>query len=100
MEQTNKELDNKLLFILENVKKENPGYDCTIELFDGGIVNGVKLEYIVTLIEKPNNETTKIIQIEDEYFGIPITLDATECCKVNPITNENYCPNCGKKIIR
>lgn len=46
------------------------------------------------------NNTTKIIKIEDDYFGNSITLDATECCKVNPITNENYCPNCGKKIIR
>lgn len=51
-------------------------------------------------VHYPVVETTKIIQIEDDYFGDSVILDATECCKVNPITNENYCPNCGKKIIR
>ena len=24
----------------------------------------------------------------------------TECCSNSPITNEKYCPNCGKEIIR
>lgn len=24
----------------------------------------------------------------------------TECCGVGPIITENYCPKCGKKIIR
>jgi hypothetical protein len=29
----------------------------------------------------------------DEY-------DEVECCKIAPITNENFCPNCGRKIVR
>lgn len=41
-------------------------------------------------------QTTKLIQ-EDDYF---CKILVTECCNIGPITTENYCPNCGKKIIR
>lgn len=27
-------------------------------------------------------------------------VEVTGCCKIGPITNENYCPNCGIKIKR
>ena len=44
-----------------------------------------------------NKNTTKIFtEKNDEVFEI----DVTECCQVGPIVNENYCPKCGKKIIR
>lgn len=33
-----------------------------------------------------------------ESFNCPVT--STVCCGIGPITNENFCPNCGKKIIR
>ena len=45
----------------------------------------------------------EVIEVEeDDWFSLnePITLEVTECCKIGPITNENYCPNCGKKIIK
>ena len=29
-----------------------------------------------------------------------IIYDETKCCGVGPITNEKFCPNCGRKIIR
>lgn len=29
-----------------------------------------------------------------------IECDVTSCCNIGPITRENYCPNCGKKIKR
>lgn len=35
----------------------------------------------------------------DNYsmFGL---LMLTSCCKIGPITNENYCPGCGRKIVK
>jgi hypothetical protein len=27
-------------------------------------------------------------------------VKVTDCCKIGPITTENYCPNCGKIIIK
>lgn len=36
----------------------------------------------------------------DNIFGNEITYKQTSCCKTAPITNENYCPNCGKKILK
>ena len=42
--------------------------------------------------------TTELIQIdESDFIG---GYDVTKCCKVGPVVNENYCPECGKKIIR
>jgi len=41
--------------------------------------------------------TTKIIRQEDYFMDY---IDVTECCKIGPITNENYCPKCGKQIIK
>lgn len=38
----------------------------------------------------------KLITSDDGF----ISCDITECCKIGPITDENYCPRCGNKIIR
>ena len=35
---------------------------------------------------------------EDHFFEIK--YKQVSCCKIAPITNENYCPNCGKKILK
>ena len=29
-------------------------------------------------------------------YKIPVT----DCCGIGPITNEKYCPECGKRIIK
>jgi hypothetical protein len=36
----------------------------------------------------------------DDLFGNEITYKQTSCCKIAPITNEKYCPNCGNKILK
>ena len=35
---------------------------------------------------------------EDHFFEVK--YKQVSCCKIEPITNENYCPNCGKKILK
>ena len=35
---------------------------------------------------------------EDHFFELK--YKQVSCCKIAPITNENYCPNCGKKILK
>ena len=54
---------------------------------------------ISTLIfrQAQSNTTTRVIAIPDDFVGY---IDVVECCKTGPITKENFCPNCGKKIIR
>lgn len=39
---------------------------------------------------------TKIINDPENF----IECNTTECCGIGPIVNENYCPNCGRKIVR
>jgi uncharacterized paraquat-inducible protein A len=38
------------------------------------------------------------IESNEDLFGTNVKLDVTSCCKIGPIVDENYCPNCGKKI--
>lgn len=40
---------------------------------------------------------TKKIQIHEEFVGY---IWVTECCKRGPITDEKFCPYCGRKIIK
>ena len=35
---------------------------------------------------------------EDHFFEVK--YKQVSCCKIAPITNENYCPNCGNKILK
>tara|TARA_R100000541_G_scaffold39136_1_gene46985 strand:- start:10857 stop:11120 length:264 start_codon:yes stop_codon:yes gene_type:complete len=35
---------------------------------------------------------------QDHFFEVK--YKQTSCCKIAPITNENYCPNCGNKILK
>lgn len=41
--------------------------------------------------------TTNVLPEYEEGLG---TYDVTECCRFGPIVDENYCPECGKKIIK
>ena len=36
--------------------------------------------------------------VTDDVFNMG--YKQVSCCKIAPITNENYCPNCGKKILK
>ena len=53
-------------------------------------------EYSIRFFD-PEEPTTNLIQI-NEPFGYE--YEATACCQSGPITNENYCPNCGRKIVK
>ena len=68
------------------------------------------LEYIEWLEEKltDKNQALQLQQTgvstcfledcEDHFFEIK--YKQVSCCKIAPITNENYCPNCGNKILK
>ena len=50
--------------------------------------------------ELEEEKTTELIIEKYDYFGLITNINKTKCCNIAPITNENYCPNCGRKIIR
>ena len=60
--------------------------------FDGEMVYCSKCfctkQGVITWNRRP---TTELKELDD----IPVTA----CCGIGPITNEKYCPNCGKEII-
>jgi hypothetical protein len=43
-----------------------------------------------------NTTTLKTVNVDE----ISAEMQVTGCCGIGPIINENYCSNCGKKIIR
>ena len=47
-----------------------------------------------------NNTTELITEREDVFSGCFSEITKTKCCGIAPITNENYCPNCGRRIVR
>ncbi len=68
-------------------------------------------EYRIVLLENELMEIERIVlasEIERLRGTCTIENDndntfpceVTSCCKMGPITRENYCPNCGKKIIK
>jgi hypothetical protein len=44
--------------------------------------------------------TTKVKELPGVINDALESITVTECCEIGPITRENYCPTCGKKIIR
>lgn len=70
-------------------------------IFDQGVDVSKEISAIHQIMDDyVRNEccgTTKVIrQFEDSFMG---DIDVTECCNIGPIVNENYCPQCGKKIL-
>jgi hypothetical protein len=41
--------------------------------------------------------TCTLLDREDVMFG---KYKLTSCCKQGPVTDENYCPHCGTKILK
>lgn len=61
------------------------------------------LRYITELeqalqLQQTGVSTCFLEDYEDHFFEVK--YKQVSCCKIAPITNENYCPNCGKKILK
>jgi hypothetical protein len=87
-------LEQKALWIfIDGVMKNG----CVIEHVSGYIETGTdrSWENYEIQIKKPN--VTNLVIDNDPILG---DTYLTECCKRGPITDEKYCPYCGKKIIR
>ena len=50
--------------------------------------------------ELEEEKTTELIIEKEDYYGCLTNITKTKCCGIAPITNENFCPNCGRKIIK
>jgi hypothetical protein len=56
--------------------------------------------YHALKLQKTGVSTCFLEDYIDDLFGNEITYKQTSCCKTAPITNENFCPNCGNKILK
>ena len=56
--------------------------------------------YTTTSVDLIDDNTTELISELEDYYGLKTNILKTKCCGIAPITTENYCPNCGRKIIR
>lgn len=58
-------------------------------------------EQLQTRIKELESEkSTELITEQEDYYGSMTNIIKTKCCGIAPITNENFCPNCGRKIVR
>ena len=54
--------------------------------------------YQALQLQQAGVSTCFLEDCEDHFFEIK--YKQVSCCKIAPITNENYCPNCGNKILK
>lgn len=54
--------------------------------------------YQALQLQQTGVSTCFLEDCEDHFFEIK--YKQVSCCKIAPITNENYCPNCGNKILK
>lgn len=59
---------------------------------------GRAVDKIMAVVDQ--KQTCSIIQEPEDIFGVMVDVNVTSCCKTGPITDENYCPVCGSKIVR
>lgn len=64
---------------------------------DPEITEKIKETLTNSFIEYLDKNRTTTLERDGEDFA---SMDLVSCCKMGPITTENYCPNCGRKIIR
>ena len=80
------------------------------KFYDAGIMAEATLEekYSFEQTLADNSEALQLLQTgvstcfledyEDHFFEVK--YKQVSCCQISPITNENYCPNCGNKILK
>ena len=72
-------------------------FDCQDKLNDLQIENKQLKERIKEL---ESEKSTELITEKEDYYGAMTNITKTKCCGIAPITNENFCPKCGRKILR
>jgi len=92
-------MENKIIEIVELgypqsiIQREN---EPITELIETELL----VEQLESRIKELENNTTELITEEEDYYGAMTNITKTKCCGIGPITNENFCPNCGRKIIK
>jgi hypothetical protein len=49
-------------------------------------------------LQQTGVSTCFLEDVTDDVFNM--RYKQVSCCKIAPITEENYCPNCGNKILK
>ena len=55
-------------------------------------------EILALQLQQTGVSTCFLEDYEDHFFEVK--YKQVSCCNISPITNENYCPNCGNKILK
>lgn len=55
-------------------------------------------EHQALQLQQTGVSTCFLEDYEDHFFEVK--YKQVSCCKIAPITDENYCPKCGKKILK
>lgn len=55
----------------------------------------INIESLISILNL--NGKCNLLSVTYDVWGGGMKV--TSCCKKGPIISENYCPNCGKKII-
>ena len=76
----------ELTDILSGYQVSNDDFELILDLMETHAASEIERLRGTCTIENDNDNT--------------FPCEVTSCCKMGPITRENHCPNCGKKIIK
>ena len=71
------------------------------DFMDSGVADLIETlltEYQALQLQQTSVSTCFLEDYKDHFFEVK--YKQVSCCKIAPITNENYCPNCGNKILK
>ena len=77
-------------WVIENKKQFDSSMN-PFEMFKAGYNQALQLQ-------QTGVSTCFLEDYEDHFFEVK--YKQVSCCKIAPITDENYCPKCGKKILK
>ena len=80
-------------------KKENKFTENGHTMFMEDVLQRLKRlsQLEIRIKELESEKSTELITKNEGSF---YEITTTKCCGIGPITNENFCPNCGRKIVR
>jgi hypothetical protein len=89
-------MDYQIKKEIENIINNN----ITRLPYEGDEVDKTSMkEELIELFKNTSMDKAKETELIESDDGM-IKCNIVKCCKIGPIINENYCPECGNKIIR
>ena len=92
------ELNKQLVLNIENLANMAHNHSRSTDSIIDEIVETITKRDQALQLQQTGVSTCFLEDVTDDVFNM--WYKQVSCCKIAPITDENYCPKCGKKILK